>query len=67
LYGAERAVSRKTPGAPSPKNLMPASWMRLIVTPAAPLVTTLALAGETMPMSLARIERTGPTVFGRAE
>ena len=38
--------------------------MRLIVTAAAPEVTTVAPTGETMPMSLARIDRTGPTTVG---
>jgi hypothetical protein len=39
----------------------------LVVTGAAPLVTTWASTGETMPMSLARIERTGPTAPGISE
>ena len=43
---------------------MPAPVIRLIVTGAAPLVTTEASTGDTMPMSLARIERTGPTWSG---
>ncbi len=38
-----------------------------MVLPAAPLVTTAALTGETMPMSLARMERTGPTSSGSSE
>ena len=46
---------------------MPASLIRLIVTGAAPLVTTEASTGETIPMSLARIERTGPTWSGISE
>ena len=43
---------------------MPASSIRLIVTCAAPEVTIAPCAGETMPMSLARIDRTGPTSPG---
>jgi hypothetical protein len=34
---------------------------------AAPLVTIEPPTGETMPMSLARIERTGPTSPGMSE
>ena len=34
---------------------------------AAPLVTIVASTGFTMPMSLARIERTGPTTPGSLE
>jgi hypothetical protein len=45
---------------------MPAPLMRLIVTGAAPLVTTVA-PGGTIPMSLARIERTGPMAAGTLE
>jgi hypothetical protein len=67
LYGAEREESRKNPLAPSPKNRIPACWMRRIVIGAAPLVTTAASTGLTIPMSLARIERTGPTVPGMSE
>ncbi len=46
---------------------MPAPLIRAIVWPAAPLVTTDASTGETMPMSLARMERTGPTSPGMSE
>ena len=46
---------------------MPASVIRRIVTPAAPLVTTVAWSPGTMPMSLARIERTGPALSGTSE
>ena len=46
---------------------MPACLMRAMVWPAAPLVTTEPLTGETMPMSLARIDRTGPTLSGSWE
>ena len=46
---------------------MPASEIRLMVTRAAPLVTTAAWSDGTMPMSLARIERTGPTFAGTSE
>ena len=38
-----------------------------MVTPAAPLVTIWASTGFTMPMSEARIERTGPTSPGIVE
>ena len=67
LYGAERALSRKKPLEPSEKKVIPAPRTRCRVTGAAPLVTTAASAGATMPMSLARIERTGPTVPGMSE
>ncbi len=43
---------------------MPAPLIRFLVTGAAPLVITWALTGVTMPMSLARIERTGPATSG---
>ena len=46
---------------------MPASSMRLIVTCAAPEVTIAPLTGETIPMSLARIDRAGPTSPGISE
>ena len=46
---------------------MPAPLIRAMVLPAAPLVTTEASAGATIPMSLARIERTGPTFSGSEE
>ena len=46
---------------------MPASLIREIVTEAAPLVTMSPSTGETMPMSLARIDRTGPASWGRSE
>ena len=46
---------------------MPAPLIRAMVWPAAPLVTTAASTGETMPMSLARIDRTGPTSSGSSE
>ena len=45
---------------------MPAPLIRLIVIGAAPLVTTVAPSG-TIPMSLARIERTGPMLPGTLE
>jgi hypothetical protein len=45
---------------------MPALRIRARVMLAAPLVTTWAPSG-TMPMSLARIERTGPTTLGSSE
>ena len=67
LYGAERLLARAKPLVPSPKNLMPAPVIRRIVTGAAPEVTTSAPTGETMPMSLARIDRTGPTSPGMSE
>ena len=38
-----------------------------MVGAAAPLVTIVASTGETMPMSEARIERTGPTTPGIRE
>ena len=46
---------------------MPASVIRRMVTPAAPLVTTEAWSSGTMPMSLARIDRTGPALAGTWE
>ena len=46
---------------------IPASPMRSAVAAAPPLVTSVALSGCTMPMSVARIERTGPTFSGIAE
>ena len=46
---------------------MPASVMRRMVTPAAPLVTTEAWSPGTIPMSLARMERTGPALSGTCE
>ena len=67
LYGAEREESREKPFAPSWKNWMPAPLIRAMVLPAAPLVTTVASSGPTMPMSLARIDRTGPTFSGSRE
>ena len=67
LYGAEREESRESPAEPSWKNLIPAPLIRAMVLPAAPLVTMVACSGETMPMSLARMERTGPTVVGSWE
>ncbi len=44
---------------------MPASLIREIVTEAAPLVTMSPSTGETMPMSLARMDRTGPASVGQ--
>jgi hypothetical protein len=38
-----------------------------MVTEAAPEVTMVPSTGATMPMSLARMDRTGPTSFGRSE
>jgi hypothetical protein len=38
-----------------------------MVRPAAPLVTIVACTGETTSMSLARIERIGPTLSGMLE
>ena len=38
-----------------------------MVLAAAPLVTTAASTGETMPTSLARMERTGPATLGSWE
>jgi hypothetical protein len=46
---------------------MPASLIRRMVTPAAPEVTTEAWSPGTMPMSLARMERTGPALSGISE
>ena len=55
------------PGEPSAKNGMPAPLIRAMVRPAAPLVTIEACTGETTSMSLARIERIGPTLPGISE
>ncbi len=60
-------LSRLKPFAPSPKNVMPASWILRIVTGAAPEVAITASTGVTMPMSLNRIDRIGPTWAGRSE
>ena len=65
--GWMREVSRAKPFEPSAKNGMPAPLMRPIVTPAAPLVTMVPSIGPTMPMSLARMDRTGPTRSGMSE
>ena len=46
---------------------MSAPLIRAIVRPAAPLVTIEACTGETTGMSLARIERIGPTLVGMSE
>ena len=46
---------------------MSAPAIRFRVMLAAPLVTIEALIGVTMPMSEARIERTGPTAPGMSE
>ncbi len=43
---------------------MPAALIRRTVGGAPPLATSTALAGFTMPMSLARMDLTGPTSFG---
>ncbi len=55
------------PAPPSWMNGILAPLMRLIVTPAAPDVMTVASLWGTIPMSLARIERTGPAFSGTCE
>jgi hypothetical protein len=55
------------PLAPSVMNGIFAPLIRPTVTPAPPLVTMVAFAGATIPMSEARIERIGPTSPGIVE
>ena len=55
------------PAPPSWMNGILAPLIRLIVMRAAPEVTTVASLGGTIPMSLARIDRTGPALSGTCE
>ena len=67
LYGAGRPGSRKYPFAPSVNVRMPASLNRVTVGAAPPLATSTPSSGWTIPMSVARIERTGPTCAGTSD